>query len=77
MIKVGLKNNALILFRAMKGDNLGGRSGGIFHSSIIFLSKVQFEKLKSLIEYYGYCPKKSLSEITIEPDLDYSCSLIK
>lgn len=75
IIKIGLKNNALFLFQAMNGDTKGGTTGGVYHNSIIHLTKQQFEKFKDLIKTFGYCPKKSLSVCSIEKGINFSCYL--
>lgn len=77
MKKIGLKNNALFLFEAMEGDTLGGTTGGVFHNKIIHLNKIQFDKFKKLIEFFGFCPNKSLAKGTPENGVDFSCSLEK
>jgi hypothetical protein len=76
IIKVGLKNNALFLLSAMQGDTLCGCTDGIFHNAIVLLTKTQFEKFKSLIVSFGYDEKKSLAIISLEKDIDFSCSLV-
>lgn len=77
VFKIGLKNNALFLFSAMRGDTLGGRTDGIFHNAVVFLTELQFEKFKKIISEFGYDVEKSLSKISAEKDIDFSCSLVK
>lgn len=77
VFKIGLKNNALFLFSAMRGDTLGGRTDGIFHNAVVFLSEIQFEKFKKIISQFGYDVEKSLAKISAEKDIDFSCSLVK
>jgi hypothetical protein len=77
IIKVGLKNNALFLFSAMRGDTMGGRTDGIFHNAVVFLTKTQFEKFKSLITSFGYDVEKSMAKTSAENDIDFSCYLVK
>lgn len=75
-INVGLKNNAMFLYRETNGHNLGGLTGGIHYNAVIKLNNTQFNNFKNIIKFWGYSVKDSLKKDTISGIADYSCYLI-
>lgn len=76
-IRVGLKANAHFLFSQMLGDTLGGVTGGVSFSSIVFLNERQFEKFKTLIAKFFGDIEKSLKANNSTENVDFQCYFVK
>jgi len=83
LIRIGLKNNSLFLFKETLGNNQGGignhpkkAKGDIHHNAIIYLTDEQFISFKKLITKHGFSVEKSLSRTMNLAKCDYSCFLI-
>ncbi len=80
MVKIGLKSNATFLFGQMRGDTLGGTTGGVYWNSIVHLTKLQFEKFKRTLIAFDGDVDKSLTKTekhSFADKVDYECYFVK
>ena len=80
IIKIGLKENAVFLFKQMDSDTSGGSTGGVYWNKIMHVTEEQFERFKKTLIAFGGDLEKSLTkteEHGFYDEVDYDCYFVK